>query len=444
MAACTSSSLRHEKKETTSPEAIIRYTNCRVLRGGGLKDGDVWVRNGLVLDPMKLFFEEKKSATVTYDCHGLIASPGFIDLQINGACGYDFSSFSSPSEVRKGLETVSKVLLQHGVTGYCPTVVTSSKEYYQKFLPLMETSDGGKHGAAILGLHLEGPFINKSKKGAHKEVYVQDEEELTKERVLSTYTTLSNAKHNISIVTLAPELPGSNDVIPWLVDKEVVVSLGHSLSDLETAERAVKNGASLITHLFNAMLPFHHRDPGIVGLITSLKLDQRPVYYGLIADGHHTHETVQRIANNANPQGVVLVTDALPLFCQERQTELFQLGEMMIERKGNKAVVAGTNNLAGGITSMNECVAQFYEATDCSIQAALEAASLHPAKVLNIKDKGHLEYGAKADIVFLTPPPSQGGGEQREGERAFDVIATVIGGEIVYESSSSENRLTVL
>lgn len=84
MAACTSSSLRHEKKETTSPEAIIRYTNCRVLRGGGLKDGDVWVRNGLVLDPMKLFFEEKKSATVTYDCHGLIASPGFIDLQING------------------------------------------------------------------------------------------------------------------------------------------------------------------------------------------------------------------------------------------------------------------------------------------------------------------------------------------------------------------------
>ena len=108
-------------------------------------------------------------------------------------------------------------------------------------------------------MHLEGPFINKSKKGAHKEVYVQDEEELTKERVLSTYTTLSNAKHNISIVTLAPELPGSNDVIPWLVDKEVVVSLGHSLSDLETAERAVKNGASLITHLFNAMLPVRRK-----------------------------------------------------------------------------------------------------------------------------------------------------------------------------------------
>ena len=87
MAACSSSSFRHQEKETTSSEAIItRYTNCKVLRSGKLKDDDVWVRNGLVLDPMKLFFEEKKSATVTYDCHGLIASPGFIDLQINGNC----------------------------------------------------------------------------------------------------------------------------------------------------------------------------------------------------------------------------------------------------------------------------------------------------------------------------------------------------------------------
>ena len=110
------------------------------------------------------------------------------------------------------------------------------------------------------GLHLEGPFINRSKKGAHKELHVQDEGTLTKEKILSTYTTLSNVKHNISIVTLAPELPGSDDIIPWLVDKEVVVSLGHSLSDLETAERAIKNGASLITHLFNAMLPVRGRE----------------------------------------------------------------------------------------------------------------------------------------------------------------------------------------
>ncbi|XP_035770014.1 N-acetylglucosamine-6-phosphate deacetylase [Neolamprologus brichardi] len=184
-------------------------------------------------------------------------------------------------------------------------------------------------------------------------------------------------------------------VLAWASFARLVLA-GHSAADLSQAEEAVQHGASFITHLFNAMLPFHHRDPGIVGLLTSDRIPAgRAVYYGMIADGIHTNPAALRIAHRAHPSGLVLVTDAITAMGLPpgRHT----LGQQVIEIQGLHAYVAGTKTLSGSIATMDMCVRHFKQASGCSVQEALEAASLHPAQLLGISPKkGKLDYGSDA------------------------------------------------
>jgi N-acetylglucosamine-6-phosphate deacetylase len=189
------------------------------------------------------------------------------------------------------------------------------------------------------GVHLEGPFINREKKGAHCEGFIRDE--LSQRDLEDCYGSLDN----VCIVTLAPELKGGMETIEWLVKtKKIVVSLGHSMANLKKAEEAVHRGASLVTHLFNAMLPFHHRDPGLVGLLTSLKT-RSLVHYGLIADNLHTHPAATRIAFKSNPRGIVLVTDSIAATGLEDGH--YQFGSQDVHVKDKRATLADTNVLAG-------------------------------------------------------------------------------------------------
>ena len=168
-----------------------------------------------------------------------------------GAFGVDFADLNEDN-VADGISQVSKALLQFGVTAYVPTIVTSSPEYYMKVLPLMTPREGGPKGAAVLGVHCEGPFINPQKKGAHTEEFIKPS--VNHALLQSMY---GSQLENIAILTLAPELEGSLDTIEWLREnkKDLVISIGHSMANLKQAEQAVRKGASLITHLFNAMLP---------------------------------------------------------------------------------------------------------------------------------------------------------------------------------------------
>ncbi|XP_033743993.1 N-acetylglucosamine-6-phosphate deacetylase-like isoform X1 [Pecten maximus] len=282
-------------------DLVYQFVNCRLLRNHQLVEDDLWVRAGKIINPEKLFFEEKVAADEQIDCGGMIISPGFIDVQINGAFGVDFSA--DVTDIEKGVGKVAKGLLEHGVTSFCPTLVTCSRQTYSEILPGIKKSNGGRSGAGVLGLHLEGPFINKEKKGAHNESFIR---EFTNgfSDVLEMYGTLDNTV----IVTLAPEHERSEEVIKELVHRGIVVSVGHSTSNLIQGETAVGNGASFITHLFNAMLPFHHRDPHLIGLLTSKMIpSDKKVYYGLIADGIHTHPAALRIAHRVDPKGLVLV-----------------------------------------------------------------------------------------------------------------------------------------
>lgn len=359
-----------------------------------------------------MFFDEKGFADVQIDCKGSIVAPGFIDTQINGAYGFDFSS--ATDNVKLGVSSVARKLLSTGVTSFCPTLVTSPPSVYHQVIPQIEVQKGGPEGAGVLGLHLEGPFISREKKGAHPEQYLRTFAQRGFPDLLDTYGSLEN----VIIITLAPELQRSGPIIQELVRRGIHVSLGHSVANLVQAETAVSHGATFITHLFNAMLPFHHRDPGIVGLLTSDRIPSgRRVFYGMIADGIHTNPAALRIAYRAHPRGLVLVSDGIAALGlpSGRHT----LGQQEVVIQGLQAHVAGTQTLSGSIATMDMCVRHLHQVTGCSVEAALEAASLHPAQLLGIEgSKGALNYGTDADLVLL--------------DEELNVEATYIAGELVW------------
>lgn len=300
-------------------------------------------------------------------------------------------------------------------------------------------------GAEILGAHIEGPFISTLKKGAHDQNVFQ-----TAQKGIAAFdeaygSELKKGNKAVSIMTLAPELDGVTECIPDLVSRGITVSLGHSACQIAQAEEAVLKGATSITHLFNAMQAvsvsrtekkrmvktnifihtlkqFHHRDPGLIGVLGAADLpvpskpkghpepsstspcrtkpDPRP-FFGLICDGVHVHPNSVRIAYYSHPTGAVLVTDALSAMGLPVGT--YQLGgqHVQVDTDG-AAYVKGTTTLAGSTLTMDQCVRNFQKFTNCTVVEALEAATLHPAQLLGIEDrKGTLNVGADADFVFL-------------------------------------------
>ncbi|KAI8122779.1 putative N-acetylglucosamine-6-phosphate deacetylase [Lucilia cuprina] len=393
-------------------ETLIQFTNCRLVRNHQLIRDDLWIRNGCIVNPEPIFFDEKAFAHKKYDCKNAIIAAGYIDLQINGGYGVDFS-FDTDT-VEEGINKVAKGLIKNGVTSFCPTLVTSPPETYRKVIPRIPKAT---NGAGILGLHLEGPFINAQKKGAHPENCIRDLDEGMK-TVIDVYGSLDNVK----ILTMAPEKDSSGETIRTLTDMGITVACGHSMGNLKDGENAVKNGASLITHLFNAMLPFHHRDPGLVGLLASNEIPVgTTVYFGLISDGVHTHPTAMRIAYRTHPEGLILVTDAISALGLEEG--IHHIGQLKMEVRDSKAFIAGTNTLCGSIAPMDECVRIFKKSTGCSTVYAIEAATLHPAKCIKIENsKGTLGFETDADFILL--------------DDDLNVLSTWINGECVYSNGA--------
>ncbi|XP_065221555.1 N-acetylglucosamine-6-phosphate deacetylase [Planococcus citri] len=398
---------------------LVRFENCKILRNGAIETDDyLYVRNGKIQDQMKLYFDEKIEPDKRIDCKGALLSAGLLDVQVNGGFGIDFSF--NESNVEEGLNMVANGILQFGVTGFCPTLVSSHPDTYRKVLPRM----GETTGAINLGIHLEGPFINADKVGAHAKGHLRN---LSRgmNSVLETYGNLDNVK----IMTIAPEVDGALETIKSLTQSGIVVSIGHSTANLSTAEEAVKNGATLITHLFNAMPPFHHRDPGILGLLTSENICNKPIYFGLINDGCHTDPAAVRIAYRVNYDGLVLVTDAISAAGLEEGNH--RIGDLEINIRDNCAYIMGTNTLCGSILPLNKCVNLFDQFNQCGKVKAIEAATLHPARVLGISDrKGTLNAGADADITFFD-------------QQNLDVLSTWIAGSCVYSKRDDVYEIIV-
>ena len=323
----------------------------------------------------------------------------------------------SKNGFKKALSISNSGLFFTGVTSFCPTLITSRKEDYSKILPFVKKSNGSKsNGANILGLHLEGPFISPEKKGAHKIEYIRD----LKGGFPDLLDVYGGNLKDVSIITLAPELDLDCSVIKECTKSGVTISIGHSAATLKQAESAFRSGARLITHLFNAMTVFHHRaDPGIMGVLTSKKLDENRAYYGLIADGIHTHPTALRMAVKSNMEGLVAVSDAI--VAMGLTDGKYTFGAQTIEVKGPRAVIAGTDTLCGASVTVYGAVKNLIELAQCTIVEALEAATLHPAQALKIQDqKGTLTFGADADFIMVD-------------KETLELDSTWIAGECVFK-----------
>ncbi|KAJ2083433.1 N-acetyl-glucosamine-6-phosphate deacetylase [Coemansia sp. RSA 988] len=390
----TSDDARADSKPDTSGP-ITQFYNCRVLRDHELVDDSLYIQNGKIIDPTNMFWDEQRIPDVRIDCKGGIVSPGYIDLQINGAYGFDFSN--DTDIIEEAVSNISKGLLLQGCTAYCPTTVSSRPEVYHKVLAHLGPRVGSiESGATILGAHVEGPFISPQKKGAH---------ELATLRVAKNGLAdfeecygLDNLRKYVAYVTMAPEVEGVLESIPKLIKATgISISSGHSNATTAVANKAHTSGANMITHLFNAMHAFHQRDPGVIGLLGAS--EPRP-FYGIICDGIHVHPHSVMIAYNAHPAGACLVTDAMS--AQSLPDGFYKLGEMDVDVHGGHVYIKGTNTIAGAIITLAECVRNFIKFTGASKVEALENATLHPAQMLGITDrKGTLAHGADADILIL-------------------------------------------
>ena len=428
---------------------LTRLVNGRILQ----EDGSL-VQGTVVVDPdeglivaVEYGLQSNEDAQIDcVDCEGHILSPGFIDIQMNGAYGVDFSS---DGLTIADISYVSERLVETGVTSFCPTMVSSSSETYRHVLARMrearqdQASGRGKFGANVLGLHLEGPFFAKSKRGAHDEQHIISPSD-GMGSVAKVYGVKSNCEESlrdIDIVTLAPELEGAHEAIAALSEHSVVVSCGHTEATYNDGIAALRHGAILLTHLYNAMDPFHHRNPGLVGLLSSeAKLAsmslERP-FYSMIVDGIHVHESAVAMAYASHPDGCVLVTDAMAALGLDDGEHT--LGNMKVSIRGDRATLPGTETLAGAVVGLDECVRRFHRFTCCSAGQALLCATLHPSIVLkrnSAKPKqigrglvdapiGTIEPGAQADIIIL--------------DDTLTVLETWLAGRCAYQRTLKQN-----
>lgn len=210
------------------------------------------------------------------------------------------------------------------------------------------------------------------------------------------------------MITAAPEVGNMTAHIPRFVERDIIYSIGHSDASYEQGIAAMQNGASMVTHLFNAMRPFEHRNPGIFGLLGQSERHRRP-YYGVIADGIHLHPTSIKIAYHAHPEGLVLVTDAMRLCGLPDGIYDWTNGDRII-KSGARLTLEGSDKIAGSSATLIECVNNFRRWSNASVADALRAVTATPARMLGLQDvKGTLNAGADADLVVLDDTDSDTG-----------------------------------
>ncbi|HEY1801493.1 MAG TPA: N-acetylglucosamine-6-phosphate deacetylase [Terriglobales bacterium] len=313
--------------------------------------------------------------------------PGFLDIHIHGGGGRDVMESDASS-----LSIIQKTLARHGVTSYLPTTVTAPMETTLTSLDRLAAAIekfavNGTAGAQPLGIHLEGPFLSHVRRGVHPP------SDLLKPTVKIFNQLWEASRGHIRIITIAPELDGALEVIVEATKRGVCVSMGHSDANLTEARAGFTAGARHVTHVFNAMRPLEHRDPGILGeALTNSRLTAE-----VIADGIHLDPViVQLVFQTKGLDGVVLITDATA--GTDMPDGRYRLGTFEFEVKDGKCLSDG--KLAGSILTMDRAVRNAMQFAGLDLQQALRAATLNPAKVAGL-DRGVLKPGAQADFLVM-------------------------------------------
>jgi len=341
---------------------------------------DLWVEEGRVA---------ASGGGETVDVSGCYVIPGLTDLHFHGCVGEDFSDATA-----EGLQKMADYELSRGVTQICPAGMTLSEEQLTKICRNAANhckQGDSASGAELVGVNLEGPFLCYAKKGAQNAAYLHDPDGAMLHRLQTA------AEGLVKLVTLAAEQPGSIEFIKAANADGVRVSLGHTTADYDTANKAYLEGARHATHLFNAMPPFTHREPGVVGAA----FDNKDVTVELITDGVHIHPSVVRsVFQLFGRDRVIIISDSL------RATGMpdgeYPFGGQMIEVHGNRATMLGQpDTLAGSVSDLMACM-KTAVSFGIPMVDAVTAAAVNPAKALGIYDNyGSLDVGKAANLVVL-------------------------------------------
>ncbi len=382
------------------------------------------IENGVVITPSKtieqgvVVFEDGKITAVgqknrvkaprsakVIDASGKIVAPGFIDIHVHGGKGRDIMDASY-----EAVKEIAKFLVSHGTTSFVPTTISAPRSDLLRAVRAVKTAmEKGTDGAEVLGAHLEGPYINLEKRGAHDANYVR----LPSLDEFEEIWAASNRA--IKIVTLAPELEGSKMLIQKLRELGIVASIGHSNATYTQAVDAIKHGVRHATHMFNRMSGFDPREPGVVGAV----LVHDELTAELICDGVHVHPAAMNLLTRVKgSEKVVLVTDAIR--AAGMPDGEYTLGKQpIIVKDGISRLESG--DLAGSTLTMDKAVRNFIRLVGTPLQTAVKMSTINPAVVVNVDgNKGSLEPGKDADIVII--------------DDEINVHLTIVKGKIVYRS----------
>jgi len=382
-------------------------TKALVIKGGTvftpftrIDDGTVYIKNGRIVKVGKRI--SKLFGAEILDASGMIVVPGFIDTHVHGG---------SSSDVMDGTgEAVRKIAEYHARFGTTSMLATTTTESFDRIVQAVRATraviEGGTDGAEILGIHLEGPYINPERMGAQNVEHVRSPSLAEFERILK------ESANRVRIVTLAPEVKGAMEFIAAVKNRGIAVSAGHSNASYTEMMSAIEAGITHVTHIFNGMKEFHHREPGIVGAA----LAQKELTVSVIADGIHVHPKAITILFKAKgADSIILITDAIRAAGMSDGT--YELGGLAVTVKSGVCRLA-SGTLAGSTLTMNMAVKNTVNFLGIPLLDALKMASTNAAKMIgSAETKGSLETGKDADITIL--------------DGNFNVQSTIVKGRII-------------
>ena len=340
------------------------------------------------------------------DADGLTLLPGFIDIHVHGAVGADTMDANPAS-----LEKMAVFFAKQGVTGFTPTTLTSSHEQTLAALQTIKTMMNRPHeGAAILGCHLEGPYLNLEKSGAQNTQYIRRAERAEATAYLDADV--------IRLISIAPEFEENHWLIDECVQRGITVSAAHTNATYQQMRDAIAMGITHATHTYNAMTGLHHREPGVLGAV----MESSAVRCELIADNIHVHPAAMNVLWSAKGKDrLILITDSMQAAGMPDGS--YKLGDYSVTVANGSATLAN-GTLAGSIITMQRAVHNFMQATGESLETIWRVMSLNPARAIHLGHcKGSLEIGKDADMVLVNSD--------------MDVCLTIVGGKVVYDAADS-------
>lgn len=388
-------------------------TNGTIITDQLLTHGVVVVENGFIKHVGRCISEEELHSLVelggfdVIDAEGGYIAPGLIDVHIHGSNGADVMDAKNES-----LRTISRYLVKHGTVGFLPTIVTSSQQtLFSVARHIAHYSPGTTPDEArILGVHLEGPYVNEARKCAFVPDFIRGAD-------LSELEEISKILGGqFRLLTMAPEVLGNSEVIPWLKHRGIAVSIGHSDGTFEQTLAAFQMGVNRVTHMYNGMRGLHHREPGVVGAA----LVSPEIWVELIPDFVHVHAgAIEVLLRAKGVEKVVLVTDATS--AAGLPDGKYNLGGKEIFARGG-VVRLREGNLAGSSLTLIEGVKNMIREIGVDLIDAFRMASINPALSVGLENMGWIRKGYVADFVVTSP--------------ALDIKKTIVSGNVVYDSDN--------